>query len=209
MSLNINEAGSAKDFGPRPLPRVGTQAARIWAVADIGVQERLPFQGQEKKPDRMLWVGVELPKDTFDLNGKQVPHRISPRVFTFSNDPKAALFKFLKSVDPQDEFKGDLEKLLGLGILATVVHAKVTGADGVTNTYANFAGASLPPEGFPIPELSEPPVLFTMKDATEDSYKRLPPFIREKIQKAINYKGSKVEEIVKGLSNETATEAAY
>lgn len=188
--MNIKDLSSKKPMSDRPLPKVGTQGARLLHIVDVGIQPRKPFQGQEKAPCRKIWFNFELVQSLFDYNGRQVPHRIATADINASNDPKSALVKLLSGLDPADTAKGDLGLLLGKPYLVTVVHNKVG-----DRTYANFAGAMPAPDGFDLPQLSDKPGLFDYYKPDVDVLVSLPKWIREKIQSALNYKDSPTEKI--------------
>lgn len=210
MSFKIDQ--TKKSYAPRPLPKSGTQAARLISVVGLGRQERPPYQGQEKAPADMIWINFELVNDKYERDGEKVNHRISPRNMVISTDPKAALAKLVNSLDPENNFKWDLEKLLNLPCLVSVAHAKVTkaGPDGKPqeNTYANFVSALPAPEGLPVPEASVPPLVFNFDDPTEEGYKSLPKFIRDRLKSAVNFKGSKVEQLANKFDAELDAGAA-
>lgn len=193
--MNINNLGSGKPAVQRIIPKPGTQAARLLYIADVGIQPRKAFQGQEKSPVRKLWLCWELVQSLFDYNGKQVPHRISTADLTASNDPKSALSKLMINMDPANVYGGDFEKLLGTPCLITVVHNKVRNKDGIEVTYANIGGVMPAPDGFPVPELTDRPGLFDFFTPSVDVAVSLPKFVRDKITSALNFRDSPAEKI--------------
>lgn len=194
MSFKIDEMKKAS--APRPLPKPGTQAARVISVVGLGVQPRKPFKDQPKTPAAKVWINFELVNDKYEVNGEKIPHRISPADLVISIDPKSALFKLVTSLDPNNANKWDISKLLGMPCLVTVVHAK--SPDG-EKTYANFNGAMPAPDGFPIPEATTPSVLFKFEEPTAESYSALPKFVRDKLKSAVNFPGSKVAALAEQL----------
>ncbi len=193
MSFKVSDVAK-KSGGPRALPSAGTKPARVLHVIDIGVQEKAPFQGKPKNPARTVILNFELGTDLMEYNGEKVPHRISTRELTVSADPKSAMFKLMKSLDPSDALDGDLEKYANLPCLLTVVHNKVQ-KDGEERTYANIAGLIPAPEGFPVPDLHDTPVVFNFDAPTAAGYAALPNYIHERMKKAVNFKTSKVAAI--------------
>src|SRR5690242_7491690 len=101
-----------------------------------------------------------------ELNGEKVPLRISTNSLTVSTDPKASLAKLMASIDPENKHKGDISKYLNVPVLLTIAHAKVT-KDGQERTYANITNTSQVPDGIPVPELFDKPVLFDFDNPTE------------------------------------------
>lgn len=207
IDLNTYEAPKAPR-GPRPLPKVGAQPARVVQIATLGIQTRPPFQGKAKTPIDQLWVSFELVNDKYkDDNGNERVHRISPRVFNIMTDEKAQLMKFLKAIDPQGEVGTKISQLLNRPCLVSVIHAKDTKGNvddnGKPLVYANFAGVSPVPEGFPVAECSVTPTAFDFRNPDMESAKALPRWIRDIIKKALNYKGSKVEPIFAAIDAES------
>lgn len=205
-ALNINTlAGPNKAKGARPLPKAGTQAARIVHVVDLGVQARAAFKGQERAPKRMVWINFELVNDKADFKGegKLEPHRISPRDFAVSTDSKAAITKLLSSLDPENTFAGDLTKLVNLPCLVVIVYNKYKNPDGTETTFANINQVSPVPQGFAVPELSGSSNFFSFDEPDAEVYQTLPKFIQDKIVGALNYGGSAAEKMVKSLENTT------
>lgn len=193
MSLKVSSIAKTPS-GPRYLPKAGTVPARILSVVDLGVQERKPFQGKPKDPARQVSVTFELPNDKFEYNGEMVPARISPKIFNVSMDPKSALFKFMQSVDPSNSKDGDLEQYPNTPCLVTIVHNTVK-VDGQDRTYANVTGVMPAPDGFPVPELSSEPFVFSFDAPTLEAYSLCPRYLRELISSAVNFEGSAAEEI--------------
>jgi hypothetical protein len=202
MGMNLNELAKSNkgSGGDRPKPKAGSQAARVVHVVDLGVQPRKPYMGKEKKPARMVWVNFELPNDKFDFKGegKLEPHRISTAPMTASNDPKAALYKLMNSLDPQGMLAGDLTKLVNTPCLVTVVYNKQPLPDGSTAVYANLSQVIQYPDSIPVPV---PPLSIEGGSFSFDSpdikvWESLPSFIQEKIKGALNFKGSAVEKML-------------
>lgn len=195
MLLNEMQ-GSAKKHD-YPLAKAGVQPARIVHVVDLGVQKR-EWQGEVKTPARQLFINIELVNDEYEVNGEKRRQRVSPRPFNVLTDEKAALTKFLKSIDPANAIAGDLTKLANLPIMASVIHNKRV-KNGQEVTYANYGGGLPAPEGFPIKELLTPALVFSYDEPTAEAYKELPNFLKDKIKAAVNFTGSKVETIVKAV----------
>lgn len=192
MSLTMKDMaeGQAKKY---PVAPAGVHPGRISHVVDIGVQNR-EWKGEVKAPARQLAINIEMVNSEYEQDGEKRRHRISPRPFNVMTDSKAALQKFLKAIDPKNTINGDFTKLAGLPLMVSVIHT-TKAKDGKEITYANFGGAMPAPEGFPIKELSGNPILFSFDEPTEDQYKLLPKFLKDKIKSAVNYAGSKVEKI--------------
>lgn len=201
MSLQIPETvNPAKSLTPRPLPKAGVQPARIAQIIDLGVQARFPYQGKEKPPVPQVFVNLELVTDEFEVDGEKIKHRLGLRPLTIisrasQHFEKSSISAFLKAVDPTNKLNGSLDKLGDTPVLATVVHVAGVGKHS-GRTFANITAIMQPPENYPVPQLSSPPVVFSFDNPTREAWDLIPVFLQEKIKTALNYKGSKVEALV-------------
>jgi hypothetical protein len=204
MSLDLNTAVQSNvNRVERPLPKAGPQPARVAQVIDLGVQPRAPFKGKEKSPVPQVLVNLELVANEYEQDGKKIRHRLAPKAFNivsrnsemYSN---SAIASFLAAIDPTDSVQGKLTELVDKPCLATVVHVAGTGKHQ-GRTFANISLVMSPPEGYPVPALSSPAVVFSFDNPTPEAWATLPSFIKDKIKAALNYRGSKVETMVNGL----------
>lgn len=202
MGLNLDEmAASSKVRGDFPTCPAGTRPGRVIHVVDLGIQSR-EFRGQKKEPCRKLLINFELVNDEFkNQDGETRRHRVSPKAFNMLKDPKAKIHEFLGAIDPNKVIGKDFEKLANLPAMVNVVHNKKM-LNGKEVTYANFGGVMPVPDGFPVKELSSPAVVFSFDNPTEESYRVLPQYMKGYIQNALNFRGSKVEQIHKKLEVE-------
>ncbi|MGI0010131.1 MAG: phage replication initiation protein, NGO0469 family [Nitrosopumilaceae archaeon] len=205
MSLNLNDAPANSNKSiDRALPKAGSQPARIAQVIDLGVQPRPAFKGKEKSPVHQVFINFELVNDEYEFEGKKIKHRIGPKPFNVVSKSSemydnSAIAKFLKAIDPNDSIKGSLPELLDKPCLATIVHNEGMGKYA-GRKFANLTQVMLAPEGFPIGGLSTPAVVFSFDNPTEDAWKAMPDFLKNKIKTALNYRGSKVEALVNQLA---------
>lgn len=201
MGLDLNDVKNTNTKNSdRPLPRAGAQPARVAQIIELGVQARPAFKGKEKPPVPQVLINIELVTDEYEFEGKKFKHRIAPRALNIvgrNNEMygNSAIAKFLSDIDPKDTVQGKLAALVDKPCLATVVHATGSGKHQ-GRTFANISRVMEPPEGYPVPALSAPAVVFSFDEPTEEAWKALPEFVKNKIKSALNYKGSKVEELV-------------
>ena len=203
MALDLNLIPNDAKKVDRPLAKAGSQPARIAQVIDLGVQVRTAYKGKEKAPARQVLFNHELVTDEYEFEDKKVRQRIATKAFTVvgKNSEKynnSNLADYLTAVDPSDTTKGKLAELAGMPLLVIVTHVEGIGKHQ-GRKFANITRVMQPPEGYPIPELSEPSVVFDFDNPTEEAWKAIPLFIQEKIKFAVNYKGSQVEALVNKL----------
>ena len=164
----------------------GTYAARIVQVVDLGVQKG-EYKGEETiKPEVM--ITFEFPTETLTIDGEEKPRWLSKQ-FTVSMNEKSALYALVQAfdIDGKATRRGSKpEGLLGLAGMVTV------GSTASGN--AKVAGVSRLMKGLTVPELFNDPIYFDLdstSDANNDSFQKLPQWLQEKIQTAMNFDSSK------------------
>lgn len=139
----IVTGGSSEKY---PLVPAGTYNAVCVDVVDEGEKES-NFDGK-KKMQRKCSLWWQLDEDRPDVAGERFTVR---KWYTASLNEKSNLTKDLiawrgKPFTDEEREGFDLEKLIGVPAMITVVHKP--SADGTT-TYANVAGVASPPKGMP------------------------------------------------------------
>lgn len=136
----VASAGEKREFFLVP---AGTHRAVCYGVWDIGLQKTV-FQGQEKTQHKCV-VGFEIDEQipSGEYTGKRMT--IFKR-YTLSLSEKATLRKDLESwrgrAFTPEELRGfDIEKLVGVSCMLSVVHNVTRDASG-DRTYANIVSVS-------------------------------------------------------------------
>lgn len=189
--FNFKEAPKAKKV-QRPIPKAGVTPARVVRIVEVGNQT-LSWEGQTKQVDRVI-ITFECVSQKFDHDGEMRPFWVSQE-FTLSSHPKSNLVNFLNDID-----KGDIEtfdELLNEPLLLTVKHKK--GADKIT--YANFGNATPPMEGMDVADVENDLLYFSFDEPTPETVAQLMDWEKKnKLMKANNYEGSKVQELIEGAN---------
>lgn len=199
MSLNLNTAPMGSGKKDNGIPRKGTQIATLVGVVVLGKQAR-QFQGEDKAPAVLINLTYELPTDLIKTDEGNLPRWIGQNRLAFSRNEKATLAKAVKALDPLDECKGDLAKLIGRACLLAIEHHK---KPDMTD-FAKVANISPMMEGIPVPALISEPMVFDFYDPNIEVFNKLPKWTQEIITNALDFKGSKLEAALSG----TATVAA-
>ena len=172
------KAGTGQEFEQTP---EGPHIARCVTVVDLGVQETnfgdkdQVYIGFEVYDHRVKWE-----KDGQEHEG---PGLIGA---TWTNNlyEEANLGKNLiswrgKPFTPEERKMFDLEKLLGVPCMISVVHN--TAKNG--KVYANIASIMGIPKGMAVPDQETPSVAYSAKDpATAGNLEKLPKWLQEKAQ---------------------------
>lgn len=202
------------DSTPKELAKKGNQVARCFEMIHIGTVLE-SYLGEEKLIDKIR-LSFELPRDmrVFKEGDPEKPMVVS-KEYTLSMYKKANLRNDLENWRGQkfsdqeaDDF--DIVKVLGAACMVNIIHT--TSKKGVT--YANIGTISSMPDGFECPLLINPLVEFNYDDKFDlDFIKRLPDFIKNKIESSHEYKANMLqmemaEETIKKeaiLNNEMGT----
>lgn len=162
-------------------PKAGTHMARLVGIVDMGHQPGFEWQGKEIKSAYKLRLTYELPNSTME-DGR--PHWVHEEV-TNSDNEKATLAMRVRTL--RGDFS-DLSTLINKPCMVTIKvndkgYAKIDGQGGVGGV----------PEGFDVPELTNPTFIFDTDNPDLDMFDSLPEFIQERITSNLDYEGSALE----------------
>ena len=181
------------------LPSEGTVPARLARIIEIGEHEVSTY-GIKNLVQLHYSLPTRIMQAEGDYKGKQ--HMIRSAQLNYSANESSNLMEdhiqpispsmFTRFCDAENEESLDLTPLLNGALFLTITH-NVT----KNGTFANITNSSPVPEGMEVGELDTTPFIFEFDDPDADIWtKYLWDNIREKIQKAQNYPGSAVEEMV-------------
>lgn len=202
MAFNAKNAGNGggKERIEQPLIEPATYPARLVQLLDMGLQAQKPFQGKDKPPIQEITLTYELVdvfmKDADDNDVEDKPRWISETIpFHNLKAEKAKSTQRYNAFDPKGEWDGDISKAIGQPINVVIVHNLKDG-----KTYANVGGLSAmrAKDVEKCPPLQNPTALFSVDEPDMTVFNKLPKWIQEKIQKNLNYAGSKLEALVGG-----------
>ncbi len=202
MAFNAKQAGNGggKERIEQPVIEPGLYPARLVQLIDLGLQPQKPFAGKDKPPMQEISLTYELvdvfmkDEDGNDLEDK--PRWISETLpFHNLKADKAKSTQRYLAFDPKEEWEGDLTKALGLPINVVLVNNQV--GDKVYTNVASLA-AMRAKDAEKCPALKNPTTLFSLDEPDLAVFNKFPKWIGEKIQKNLNYAGSKLEAALKG-----------
>lgn len=203
MSLKSSETKNKGSGGlSAPLLDVGGYPARVVIVADLGMQEQNPFEGKPKKPAQEVLLTYEL-SDEFMLDENGEPMKDKPRWFTenfalFDLDAdKAKSTARSKAIDPAGVHKGDYSKYVGAPVMIGIGHKPGTGKKvGQTVEKILTVTAVRAKDAASIPQLVNEGLWFDLDAPDVAVFKKLSPWVQEKIMKNLEYGGSKLEKLL-------------
>lgn len=209
------------DFGADPVQSggnlaqaaVGQHEARLLGVVHLGMYEDV-FRGEVKPAAPFVCALFELKSgaDEGGVNEDGTPI-IVHYSFPLKRGDRSNLTKFMKAVLTPDEFKqyeanvldSSFGELVGRAVLLDMEGSKKKDDNG-DPMYTNVAGMSRMPAKLEklCDELENEPIgHVTMSNMTEAAVKAIPVFeLYGKMQLAINYPGSKAEEVIEKIREE-------
>lgn len=203
MGLNAAKSQNKPKSNIEPM-EAGTYPARIVIIADLGLQEQRAFKGEPKEPAYEILVTYEM-LDEFLKNEDGEDDTSKPR-WVSENFPlyhlkseKAKSTKRYITLDPEMKFGGDWTKLIEAPALVTVVNNPGKG-EHAGNVYTNVdsVAAMRPKDALRAPKLVNAPVLFDFDNPSVEAFKALPEWVQKKIAGALNFPGSKLEQMLGG-----------
>lgn len=189
----------ATSSAQRKLPEQGRQAARCYAIIDLGTQQGF-FKGQPKEPAAEIMIIWELPKfmHVFQEGEPAKPLVISQK-YTLSSGQKAKLPKVLKAwgkmANPITSITPDfLSKFVGQWCMLDIEHNASKKDPSVL--YANIGNSGLDVKPYD-PSVENDPkfqkeghneaFFFDLDKFSWEAYKKVPEWIQKTINKSLEW----------------------
>jgi hypothetical protein len=178
------------DKKPRELIPAKVQEAYNYGCVDLGTQERKPFKGVAKDPQRALILFFEFTEELrqFKDDGPMEP-MVKSQKYSYFTDEKSALAKLCASWLGKKVSEVDFEKLAGTPASISIVHEK-SETDG--KTYDNMGAiAPLSEKLVPLmPKMYNAPMNFSITEHGFESkeFEKLYEWVKETIKKSAEYK---------------------
>lgn len=172
-------ANSSASYAPIP---EGTYAAICNMLIDLGMQ----FNETYKNTSRKVLIQWQIPEETIEIDGEEVPRVISNR-YTLSLGEKASLRADLaawrgRDFTPQELEAFDLRNIVGAPCLINIIHKDSNG-----KRYANISSIMALPKGMPKPQMSGEPIIFDLDESPLADIAKLPKWVAEIIYKSTTY----------------------
>jgi hypothetical protein len=175
MAMKIKVGGGKK------MERIGegTYMARIISVITTGLHQQnsnYPEKGECEK----LMLTVELPTETMDVDGKEMPRLLSKEENLFLNE-KSNLYKIIQACDPQADLSlgYDLSELISKECMVTIGTTS-GGNDKITQ----WAGIM---KGLTVPDQVHDSTIYDFYEPDAEVFEGLLPWVKELIKEASNY----------------------
>lgn len=185
MPIIATSGGTETTYEPVP---AGSHIARCFQIIHIGTIP-VSYQGETLIQNKVR-IGFEIPDElrTFKEGEPQRPMMIA-KDYTLSTHEHANLRKDLdswrgKAMTDEEAAAFDIEKLLGVPAMITVVHKP--SKDG-KKTYANIAGISPLPKSIKCPDPINEPRILSFDDFDYEYFETLPDYLKEKIRSSEEY----------------------
>jgi len=211
MGFNANKQ-TGNSGSPMEALDAGSYPARLVQLVLLGLQPQRAFQGADKPPAEMMYLGYELSHEFMkddDGNDQLDKPRWAGEDMAFYN-LEADLAKSTKryhAIDPQGSAGGDWLSLVGSPCQVTLSKEPRKGHDGQFVNYVSYVSGAANMPGYEQPELVNPPRVFDLEEPDMEVYAKLPKWLREKIATNLNFKGSALETALGG-SGKTEAKAS-
>ncbi len=175
----------------KDMPQVGTHMGRLVGLTDLGHQPGFQFKGNDIPSSFKIEFTYELPNSRTQ-DGR--PHWISEEVKVNSFEGKgitSTMMARVRTIDPNNDSEDgdDLTALLTKPCMITVSENE--------NGYPRLKGQACIsgiPMGMEVPELENPSFCFDMNDPDMDVWEGFSEFMKQKIQRALDYDESKLKQ---------------
>lgn len=172
-------ASSGASYAPIP---EGTYPAVCNMLVDLGMQ----FNEAYKNTSRKVLIQWQIPEETIEIDGEEVPRTISNR-YTLSLGEKASLRADLaawrgRDFTPQELEAFDLRNIVGAPCLINIIHKDSNG-----KRYANISSIMALPKSMPKPQISGEPIIFDLDESPLADVAKLPKWVAEIIYKSTTY----------------------
>ena len=180
MPLTYKTSGGGEDFKRVP---PGSHIAICNCVADLGIQ---PGSGMYPSPKRQVFIRFEVPEERVEYekdNKKYEGPIVIGKTYTASMNEKANLRRDLESWRGREFTDEEAENFDVSSILGKAAMLSVVETSKGDKTYSNIKSIGALPKGFKAGKAENPLLYYAPGD--EDSYDKLPEWIRKKIDAQI------------------------
>lgn len=187
----------------KKLPEAGARKAYFNRYIKAGIHTVPGYQGAPAKDKPMVIFGWEL---TDDMTDEQPPRPMWIKGFGIGaiadfTDERSKQYQYMTGMFLDYDAENDKpQNYLGKGCRVIVKHNEGTGKNA-GRIFANFQGTR--DYDGELPSISQPPVFFDFYNPTKESLDKLFPWEIEYLQEAVDYKGSKVESMIDGLTQQS------
>lgn len=199
--LKAPEGNVKRNFVAQEILEKGSYPARVVRVVDWGLQPQREWQGEAKPPAQMISVTYEFPEEFMkDENGNDLEDKPRWLAEQFPLRPitsdLAKSTSRSKAIDVEGKFNGDWSQYLGLP------------CEPVLDSYTSKGGTfnkieSVNPlrkaKALKLDELKNPAFFFDLGDPDLENFNKLPKWEQAKICSNLNFKGSKLAELLNGI----------
>lgn len=200
MSLNVNKPQPNKSFVKQEALPAGNYPGRLVQIVAVGLQPQKAYQGVEKKPAYQAFFNYELADEfMLDEDGNEIedkPRWVGERLSLlplFAERAKSTAR--YKALDPSEVHEGDFAALVGQGVNITVSQYESKGE--MKNGVMNLTPMR-PKDLERLPELKNATLVFDIEAPTEETWSRVPDWMKEICKSNLEFKGSALEAFLNG-----------
>jgi hypothetical protein len=163
------------------VPEGGTYMGRLVGLIDLDLQPGFEYQGEEIEPQYKVTFTYELPGSR---TKDDRPHWVSED-FKVSDHERSKMYARVRALDPTGSLSDRGKNLAGLIGAPCMISISLN-----PKGYPKIDNVTGAPNGMPVPELENDPIVFDWDEPNMEVFKRFPEFIQNKIKSSLNYQGS-------------------
>jgi hypothetical protein len=212
MSLNAKKVKGSGGKRAAPM-EAGTYPAQVVQVLDLGLQNQRPYMSEEKPPAYEIMLTYEFAdefmqdEDGADIEDK--PRWLSENFpFHNLNAERAKSTKRYMALDPDLDMEGDFSKLTGHACMVTITQSPPRKSDGAIFNNISGVSAMRAKEASKMPELKNPPKVFTLDDPDIKTFLSLPDWLQDKIKENLEFDGSELDTRLENYKGESEDKEA-
>lgn len=199
MTLNASKVNN--NSKPQQPIEPGSYPARLVQVIDLGLQPQ-EYQGETKDPQNEIMTTYELTDEFMkDEDGNDIedkPRWVSETFALHSlNSDRAKSTKRYYALDPDARYNGDWSQLVETPATVVLINKAGKGKNaGKVFTNITEVSAMRPKDASRLPALKNEPKVFSMEEPDVELFLSFPEFIQNKIKAGLEFKGSKLDDLL-------------
>lgn len=188
MAIDTTKA-PAKNF-QQELIEEGLYPARLARVVELGDQE--DKYGVKTK----VVLAFTIPSETIEIDGEKKQRMMMTFPLNHTTNPDATLMKYMKALNGTT-----WEEVINKPCMIEISHKEVNGV-----TRMNITNVVKPMNGVPVDEPDCDVYIFDWDNPSKEVYEKLSEFRQQQLKEAVNYQGSKLQQLLEGTTESDVDE---
>lgn len=183
MAFNVNDKPKMPQMQQEVIEE-GVYPARLARIIEIGDQE-----DKYGVKSRVIFA-FTTPSQTIEIDGEQKQRMMMTFPLNKTSNPDSTVAKYVKALGG-----ATWEDIIGKPCMVEISHKVVQGV-----TRMNITNVTRPMAGFEVPEPDCDVFIFDYDNPSKEVFDKLSEFRQDQIKQAVNYTGSKVQQMLEGTT---------